>query len=276
MTTGPGWQNTVLIINRDEWGGFFDTVVPPRVIAANDVDTDLVNGNALLGCRVPTVCGITIQRGHTGYTRGSTPQLYDHTSVLKLIEWRYNLPPLTPRDASNQIANLALALNFQAAYTPPPVLPKVSRQSQRFAAFSSWEARSITKVMTSSSYCYPILFQAGRRWGCRSYAPADGKQSLLVVVIGVVGCDAKLFIRLVQQLLGFGCVPVHIKLIGLLGLRDAFEGLCRQPLRSCQIWVPLSGKVLLAGSWAMAKPPANMAALSAPPRTKFFLVICVS
>jgi phospholipase C len=32
--------------------------------------------------------------------------------VLKLIEWRYNLPPPTKRDASNEIANLALALNF--------------------------------------------------------------------------------------------------------------------------------------------------------------------
>ena len=36
------------------------------------------------------------------------------------------MPPLSPRDASNQVANLALALNFQAAYTPPPVLPTVS------------------------------------------------------------------------------------------------------------------------------------------------------
>jgi phospholipase C len=36
------------------------------------------------------------------------------------------LPPLSPRDASNQVANLALALNFQAAYTPPPALPIVN------------------------------------------------------------------------------------------------------------------------------------------------------
>jgi phospholipase C len=55
--------------------------------------------------------------------------LYDHTSVLKLIEWRYSLPALTPRDGSNQVANLALALNFQAPYTPPPVLPTVNSPS---------------------------------------------------------------------------------------------------------------------------------------------------
>ena len=124
VTTGPNWQNTVLVINRDEWGGFFDTVVPPRVIAANDVDTDLVNGNALLGCRVPAVVVSPFSAG-TPATPRINSALYDHTSVLKLIEWRYNLPPLTPRDASNEIANLALALNFQAAYSPPPVLPAV-------------------------------------------------------------------------------------------------------------------------------------------------------
>ena len=116
ITTGPGWKNTVLIINRDEWGGFFDTVTPPRVVAANDVDTDLVGGNALLGCRVPVVVVSPFSAGNPATPRINSA-LYDHTSVLKLIEWRYNLPPLTPRDASNQVANLALALNFQAAYT---------------------------------------------------------------------------------------------------------------------------------------------------------------
>jgi phospholipase C len=55
VTNGPGWKKTVLMVNRDEWGGFFDTTMPPRVIAPNNEDTDLVNGNALLGCRVPAV-----------------------------------------------------------------------------------------------------------------------------------------------------------------------------------------------------------------------------
>lgn len=126
ITNGPGWKNTVLVINRDEWGGFFDTVTPPRVIAANDVDTDLVNGNALLGCRVPVVVVSPFSQG-TPATPRINSALYDHTSVLKLIEWRYSLPPLTPRDASDQIANLALALNFQAPYMPPPALPKVNQ-----------------------------------------------------------------------------------------------------------------------------------------------------
>ena len=29
VTTSPAWTNTVLVINYDEWGGFFDHVAPP-------------------------------------------------------------------------------------------------------------------------------------------------------------------------------------------------------------------------------------------------------
>jgi phospholipase C len=125
VTSGPGWKNTVLIINRDEWGGFFDTVTPPRVIAPNDLDTDLVDGNALLGCRVPTLVISPWTRGNTATPRINSG-LYDHTSVLKLIEWRYNLPPLTKRDASNEIANLANALNFKKPDYSVPALPIVT------------------------------------------------------------------------------------------------------------------------------------------------------
>jgi phospholipase C len=125
LTQGPKWGNTVLIINRDEWGGFFDTVTPPRVIAPNDVDTDLVNGNALLGCRVPVLVVSPFTRGNTATPRIDST-LYDHTSVLKLIEWRYSLPPLTSRDASDGIGNLAQALNFASPDNSVPALPVVT------------------------------------------------------------------------------------------------------------------------------------------------------
>lgn len=35
---GPAWDKTGLIINFDEWGGFFEHVAPPRVTAPNHVD----------------------------------------------------------------------------------------------------------------------------------------------------------------------------------------------------------------------------------------------
>ncbi len=47
-----------------------------------------------LGFRVPAV--IVSPYARPGYV---TDQVYDHTSVLKLIERKWNLPPLTRRDA---------------------------------------------------------------------------------------------------------------------------------------------------------------------------------
>jgi phospholipase C len=51
--------------------------------------------------------------------------LYDHTSVLKLIEWRWGLSHLTKRDASPQIHNLAYALDFNSPNYSVPKLANV-------------------------------------------------------------------------------------------------------------------------------------------------------
>ncbi|PYT81419.1 MAG: phospholipase [Acidobacteria bacterium] len=122
VANGPGWANTVFIVNFDEWGGFFDHVPPPRATAANLVDTDIVDGKTLLGMRVPTVIASPFTKGNS-----NSPQVndlvFDHTSVLQLIEWRWGLQPLTPRDASNDINNLAYALNLTASDTAIPSLP---------------------------------------------------------------------------------------------------------------------------------------------------------
>jgi phospholipase C len=111
LAHSPSWKSTVLIINFDEWGGFYEHVAPPRVVAPNNVDTDLVQGQALLGFRVPTVVVSPFTR-NTGSSPMVSHQVFDHTSVLKLIEWRWGLQPLTARDASPQIGNLATEMNF--------------------------------------------------------------------------------------------------------------------------------------------------------------------
>jgi len=122
LTSSPIWANTVLVVTRDEWGGFFEHVVPPRVIAPNNVDPDLVNGKALLGCRVPVIVASPFSRGNPSSPRLDS-QLYDHTSILKLIEWRWGLKPLTARDAA--MNNLALALDFDKPNTSVLALPMV-------------------------------------------------------------------------------------------------------------------------------------------------------
>jgi phospholipase C len=123
VSNGPGWSSTVLIINFDEWGGFFEHVPPPRAQAANSVDPDIVAGKTLLGMRVPVVVASPWSAGNPGNPIVNS-LVFDHTSVLKLIEWRWGLPPLTPRDASSDVNNLAYALDFNHPQTSVPSLPK--------------------------------------------------------------------------------------------------------------------------------------------------------
>ena len=122
VAASPNWPNTVFVITYDEWGGFFDHVPPPRATAPNDVDPDLVDGRALLGMRVPVVIASPFTRGDPAAPR-VVSQTFDHTSVLKLIEWRWHLRPLTLRDASNDVGNLLAALNLSDPDAAVPTLP---------------------------------------------------------------------------------------------------------------------------------------------------------
>lgn len=105
VTSSPNWANTVLVVNFDEWGGFFDHVPPPRAgIPSADA---ALGSDGLMGFRVPAlVISPWSPRGTVAHGT------YDHTSVLKMIEWRWNLRPLTVRDAN--ATNLTEALDFDA------------------------------------------------------------------------------------------------------------------------------------------------------------------
>jgi phospholipase C len=126
VASGPGWAKTVLVITFDEWGGFFEHVAPPRATAANSIDTDIVAGKTLLGFRVPVVIASPFTLGGNPASPLINTMVFDHTSVLKLIEWRWGLAPLTPRDASSDINNLAYALNFNSPQTALPTFSKPS------------------------------------------------------------------------------------------------------------------------------------------------------
>jgi phospholipase C len=105
VTTSPNWPTTALIINYDEWGGFFDHVPPGH---APDQSKPLDKPGydmSLRGFRVP--CTLISPRARRGYVAHN---VYDHTSVLKMIEWRFGLQPLTQRDAAAR--NIAEVLDF--------------------------------------------------------------------------------------------------------------------------------------------------------------------
>jgi phospholipase C len=99
VTSGPQWANTLLVITYDEWGGFFDHVAP-------GIAPDVVPEYGQRGFRIPTLLiGPRVRRHNVSH------RVYDHTSILKFIEWRFGLPALTPRDAAaNNIGDSLLWL----------------------------------------------------------------------------------------------------------------------------------------------------------------------
>jgi phospholipase C len=98
-TRSKAWRSTVLVITFDEWGGFFDHVRPP---VARDVAENLT----LRGFRVPClVISPFARRRHVSHT------VFDHASILRMIEWRWDLKPLSVRD--RYANNLATVLNFR-------------------------------------------------------------------------------------------------------------------------------------------------------------------
>jgi phospholipase C len=145
---GQGWADTLLIWMYDEHGGYYDHVPPPAAVPPDDVPGRSVVASRTwlhavlrrlapgyvrnvekldqgpqsydrLGFRVPAV--VVSPYARPDYV---TSQTFDHTSVLKLIEQKWNLPPLTARDAAAQSPLDALDFASPPAFAQPPVLPE--------------------------------------------------------------------------------------------------------------------------------------------------------
>jgi phospholipase C len=127
IASSPNWSSTLLIITFDEWGGFFDHVPPPSVPLAEVPDADKVAYAAVnLSADDPTfglrgfrvLCLVISPWARKGHV---ATNLFDHPSVLKLIENRWTLPYLTTRDLNAN--DLASVLDLDHPdFTPPQPL----------------------------------------------------------------------------------------------------------------------------------------------------------
>lgn len=149
VMSGPGWPSTLLIWVYDEHGGYYDHVEPPEAIAPDDVlGTSLPERFPFLrripflrhdlaqydlddagprtydryGFRVPAV--IVSPYARPDYT---TDTIFDHTSILKLIERKWNLPSLTLRDQGATAPLDALDFSSPPAFLVPPRLAKPAK-----------------------------------------------------------------------------------------------------------------------------------------------------
>lgn len=123
VMAGPGWPKTILIWTYDEHGGYYDHVPPPVAIPPDDIPpmlaaSDPPGGFDRYGFRVP--CAVVSPYAKKHYV---SHRVYDHTSILKTIETKWNLPALTRRDANAHSLLDMVDLHAKPAFLTPPRLP---------------------------------------------------------------------------------------------------------------------------------------------------------
>ncbi|MCI4369428.1 MAG: hypothetical protein L3K09_07705, partial [Thermoplasmata archaeon] len=106
VESSPDWASTALFLTWDNFGGFYDHVAPPMVDSVG------------LSIRVPLI--VVSPYARLNYVDHSQDSF---ESILHFIEWRYQLPSLSTRDAS---ASLPLSY-FDFSATP--------RASRRYRLF---------------------------------------------------------------------------------------------------------------------------------------------
>ena len=129
LGTSPAWDKTLFVVTYDEHGGYYDHVPPPVALAPDDIPLLLkpgeqaYDGFSRYGFRVPAVVVSPYARpGHV------THVVHDHTSILAMVERKWNLPALTLRDANANDLTDFLDLGALAARRPTfPALPKLAR-----------------------------------------------------------------------------------------------------------------------------------------------------
>jgi phospholipase C len=107
LIQSPLWTSSAFFMTYDEGGGFFDHVQPPQLDAYGP------------GMRVPTF--VISPWAKRGYISG---QLYEHNSLLKFVERRFNLPSLA--SVNHRFDTSTPAFNNDAAQgnAGPPAPPR--------------------------------------------------------------------------------------------------------------------------------------------------------
>lgn len=110
------WNSTAILVSWDDWGGYFDQVVPPKVDAYG------------LGFRVPLI--VVSAYAKPGYIDST---VYSFESFMKFTETIFGLPSLTARDANSN--NMLGMFNFNQLPQPPKPYPLTQVQLNAIAPY---------------------------------------------------------------------------------------------------------------------------------------------
>jgi phospholipase C len=100
LIRGRKWHSTALFLTYDEHGGYYDHVPPPRAILPDSIAPMLAPGDIpgsydRYGFRVPLI--VVSPWARAGYV---SSVVQDHTSLTAFLEYKWNLPAMTFRDAN--------------------------------------------------------------------------------------------------------------------------------------------------------------------------------
>ena len=128
LMTSVSWKDTAFILTFDEAGGLYDHVAAQKTASPDNITPkDLLPKDICTGGVVGPNCGFT----YTGYrvpiivVSPYSKQHYvdhtvsDHTSILKLIETRFGIAPLTRRDKVQRDMTQFFDFNNPPWLTPP-------------------------------------------------------------------------------------------------------------------------------------------------------------
>ncbi|KAH8803709.1 phosphoesterase family-domain-containing protein [Xylogone sp. PMI_703] len=166
LGASPLWSKTLLIINYDEHGGYYDHVAPPVALAPDNITPNppagafQYEGYKRYGFRVPAVViSPWAKKNHVSHV------VYDHTSILAFIEKKWNLPALTYRDANaNDMMDFIDlgALKARRMNFPSMKALKLSPPGNTTAALAC-SARTDVIVTPASAYEFPKT-EPSRPW----------------------------------------------------------------------------------------------------------------
>lgn len=148
------WQSSVIFINWDEGGGYYDHVPPPQVLSINHGFDHPLMG---YGQRVPLL--VISPYSKQNYV---SETVLNHMSILRFIEYNWDLPAL-----NQYVMNSNNLLDF-FDFTAPPRLPLILGDGGQYSASlypippqtppTAFNASNI--VTKSPNYDSVILFEA--------------------------------------------------------------------------------------------------------------------
>jgi phospholipase C len=126
LTKSPLWDKSALFLSYDEHGGLFDHVEPPAACPPDDVPLETKPGDPghgdpeakldRLGIRVPFIVVSPFAKKHH-----VSHDVYDHTSIVRMVEARWVMPALSARDA-NALAPWDMFDFVNPPHLEPPVV----------------------------------------------------------------------------------------------------------------------------------------------------------